>query len=143
MSYYTTLTATTVGEPWQDGSISLLRNTYEDNTVHPEPDGTILVSVSDYSSEVNQVFTCANEASMQYFVHRFSRAIDSWHDAFAVGTIAKFTLTLRPDAGDGDQQLTSEIEFGFAGWTVSGDDSNTIYADLDTAIEVVNRPINQ
>ncbi len=118
------------GEPWQDGSIGLME---------AKEDGSFLATVNDYSSEVSAVFHCSNQATLQWFAFRFSRSLDSWHDCFAVGPIAKFQLKHRPAGGDGDivQQLTSDIELSFVGWEYDG----TIYPNLDDAIEAVNRPV--
>ena len=130
MSFFTHISPEQFGEPWQDGSISILRT---------EESGAILVCQSDYSSDIFPIFRCANVDTVQYFVHRFARAIDSWHDVFMVGPIAKFTLSHRPADGDGDtaDALTSEIDLSFAGWLVSGDD-DTLHPDVESALAVVN-----
>ena len=132
MSFFTYIKSEQFGEPWQDGSISILRT---------EESGSILVAQYDYSSDIVPVFRCANTETVQYFVHRFARAIDSWHDIFTVGPIAKFTLNHRPADGDGDSAaaLTSEIDLSFAGWLVYNDDE-TLHPDLDSASAVLNAP---
>lgn len=142
MSYFTRMPHTTFGSAWNDGSISLLRNEYEDTEMHPEPNGHILVQVSEYSSDITPIFYCLNEASVQYFIHRFSPAIDTWHDIFTPGPIAKFTLKHRPAGGDGDidAQLTSEIEFGFYGWAAMDDEEVKLFTSYDEVVDFINRP---
>ena len=134
MSYNTKIQQNTFGTAWQDGSISAIR----DNA-----DGSVIVGLFEYGSDLVPAFLCANEETLQYFVHRFSNAIDCWHDVFAVGPIMKFTLKHQPANSDGDiaDQRTSEIELSFSGWFVAGD-YETLHTDLDQAIEVLNRPID-
>ena len=125
-----TFPAVLFGKPWHDTSFGIHRTT---------EDGSVLIAQYDYSSDIIPLWRCANQATVEWFVHRFSPAIDTWHDVFMVGPVAKFTLKHRPADGDGDiaAQLTSEIDLSFAGWLVSGND-DVIHPDVDSAIEANN-----
>jgi len=125
-----TFPAVIFGQAWHDTSYGIIKT---------NEDGSVLIAQYDYSSDVMPVFQCANQDTVEWFVHRFSEAIDTWHDVFMVGQVAKFTLKHRPADGDGDiaDQITSEIDLSFAGWLVSGNDE-VLHADLDAAIDAVN-----
>lgn len=146
MSTFTLIPPLRFGPAHQDTSISYLRSTEAKPELQYEPDGSILLGVYEYGSDYVLVWRCANLDSAEYFQHRFSKSIDTWHDQFSIGPVMKFTLHHQPAASKGDigDQIQSDIEISFCGWLISGDEDKDckIYTDLEEAIEVNNRPRN-